>query len=338
MNYLFRLFFSLPFLVSIFLLATLNFACAQNLSNVRAEEQSDGTIAIYYDMYGGLSFDVSVYCSTDLGKPLRLVSGDVGKGIRGGKNRKIIWRMRQEVETLPFDVYFEVRAKYTTIKVDMITVRGGTFLMGSQGGSLDEMPIRQVKLRGFRLSAKEITVGEYRKFVRATGKQMPARTPQGGWIDNHPMVYVTWYEAQAFCRWAGGSLPTEAEWEFAAKGGTKSQNYTYSGSNQSTRAGWHDINGRYQTHPVGQKIPNELGFYDMSGNVSEWCLDWYQKNYYKKRRNTQNPKGPKKGKRRTLRGGSYIDFAFQTRTAKRTSLPPAIRAKDIGFRLKKNIE
>ncbi len=307
---------------------------AQTLDNVEVVEQDDGTIAIYYDIYGGLDFDVSAYCSINLDKPLKLVTGDVGQGVIGGKRKKIVWRMLDEVGELPFDVYFEVRAKFKTIELEMILVTGGTFMMGSSRGSLDEAPVHQVTLNDFYLSAKEVTVSEYRQFAQATGMQMPARTPEGGWLDHNPMVYITWYEAQAFCEWAGGSLPSEAQWEFAARGGMISQNYEYSGSNRSTQVGWHDINSGYKIHPVGTKYANELGFYDMSGNVSEWCHDWYSKTYYKQSK-AKNPKGPSQTKRKVLRGGSCIDFAFLNRVAKRTSLPPAIRAKDVGFRLMK---
>lgn len=321
----------------IFLVGVCSLSQAQTLDNVEIEEQEDGTIAIYYDIYGGLDFDVSVFCSTDLENPLKLVRGDVGKGVIGGTRKKVIWRMIDEVGELPFDVYFEVRAKFKTIELEMILVTGGNFMMGSSRGSLDEVPAHQVTLDNFYLSAKEVTVGEYKQFVKATGRQMPARTPQGGWNDDFPMVYVTWYDAQAFCEWAGGTLPTEAEWEFAAKGGMLSNNYVYAGSNRSTQVGWHDINSGYKLHSVGTKNPNELGFYDMSGNASEWCFDWYSKTYYK-RAEAKNPQGAKKSKRKALRGGSFIDFAFLNRTAKRTSLPPAIRAKDVGFRLKKSVE
>ncbi len=310
---------------------------AQTLDNVQVEEQEDGTIAIYYDIYGGLEFDVSVYCSTDLKKPLKMVSGDVGKGVTGGKRKKIVWRMLDEYGELPFDVYFEVKAKFKTIELEMVYVTGGTFMMGSNRGVDDEKPLHSVILDDFYLSKYEVTVGEYRQFAEATGRQMPARTPEGGWVDEHPMVFVTWYEAQEFCEWAGGSLPTEAEWEFAARGGMISQNYLYSGSNISTATGWHDINSKYEVHPVGTKNPNELGLHDMSGNVSEWCYDWYDRNYYKKSE-SENPQGPKKAKNKTLRGGSYIDFAFQVRSTKRGSLPPAFRGKNIGFRLKKPVE
>ena len=125
-------------------------------------------------------------------------------------------------------------------------------------------------------------------------------------------------------------MPTEAEWEFAARGGNKSKGYKYAGSNNIDSVAWYDGNSGNETHPVAQKQPNELGLYDMSGNVYEWCQDWYGEY----RNNSQtNPTGPKSGDFRVPRGGSWLDFARYCRTSYRDSFTPSYRDGSLGLRL-----
>ncbi len=310
---------------------------AQSIENIRAEEMDDGRVAILFDIIGEIEFDVSVFCSAFPDKPLRQVSGDVGPNTRGGPGKRIVWDILNEISFLPPDVYFEIRARYKTIDLNWMYVEGGTFTMGSMTGPRDEQPLHSVQVSDFYITTHEITVAEYRKFCQTTGRRMPSQTPEWGWDENNPIVYVSWFDAQAFSEWAGGRLPTEAEWEFAAKGGTKTRNTEYSGSNQSMVVAWHDVNAKSQSQPVGLKPANELELYDMSGNVSEWCADWFDKEYYKKSPKS-NPKGPAKGERKTLRGGSFLDFAFSNRVTKRMSLTPGTKSKDVGFRVVKDIE
>ena len=159
---------------------------------------------------------------------------------------------------------------------------------------------------------------------------MPS-APSWGWQENHPIVNVTWDDASAYAQWAGKRLPTEAEWEYAARGGRLSKGYTYSGGNDPGAVAWYDGNSGKQTQPVGEKSPNELGLYDMSGNVWEWCADLYDENYY---RNSpkQDPTGPSSGQFRVLRGGSWNINDSYCRLTYRNWFFPSLRGNNIGFR------
>ena len=221
--------------------------------------------------------------------------------------------------------------KAKTIK--MVFVKGGEFAMGNRLGGTDEKPEHKVLLSNYYISKHEITVKEYKNFCKATGTPMP-NMPIWGWNDNHPIVNVNWQEAQDFCRWAGGRLPTESEWEFAARGGSKSNNTKYSGSNNANEVGWYNNNSKEQTtKEVGTKpIMNELGIKDMSGNVWEWCFDWYAENYYSSSIKN-NPKGPVNGSERVLRGGSWQGLVSYTTNTYRNMREPNYRKPYIGFRL-----
>jgi formylglycine-generating enzyme required for sulfatase activity len=124
--------------------------------------------------------------------------------------------------------------------------------------------------------------------------------------DNYPVVYVTWYGANEYCKWKGGSLPTDAQWEYAARGGNQSRGYKFIGSDNAKEVSWYDDNSGKRTHEVGTKKPNELGIYDMGGNAYEWCLDYYDKYYYRKSDKT-DPVNLKRSRSKVIRGGSYYN-------------------------------
>jgi len=191
---------------------------------------------------------------------------------------------------------------------DMVFVAGGTFRMRINDRYSNEKLVHSVTVSNFYISKTEVTVAQYRAFCQAIGRQMPL-APRWGWQENHPIVNVTWNDAMEFCQWAGCRLPTEAEWEYAARGGNKSENYAYSGSNNAEDVAWHNINSGDRTHLVGTKQSNELGLYDMSGNVWEWCSEC------------------------VLCGGSWNDDADVCMAAERIRNYPSPRIYSIGFRV-----
>jgi formylglycine-generating enzyme required for sulfatase activity len=162
--------------------------------------------------------------------------------------------------------------------------------------------------------------------------------PSWGWKDTHPMVNINYNDANAYCNWLSEKtgkdyrLPTEAEWEFAARGGNNSNNYTYSGSNDLEEVGWSTDNSGSSTQACGRKKPNELGLYDLSGNVWEWCKDWYDSNYYSNSPSS-NPRGPSSGSDRVLRGGCWYYPATDCRVANRSYRDPTNRYIHYGFRV-----
>jgi formylglycine-generating enzyme required for sulfatase activity len=148
-----------------------------------------------------------------------------------------------------------------------------------------------------------------------------------GWAnENMPITNVIWDDATAYCGWMGGRLPTEAEWEYAARGGSTETRY----GNLDDIA-WYNQNSGNQTHDVAQKPPNGFGLYDMLGNVWEWVNDWYDKNYYQNSP-SQDPKGPASGQWRVLRGGSWGTYSRYVRVSNRYGCNPTVRNGPVGFR------
>lgn len=220
-----------------------------------------------------------------------------------------------------------------------VSIPAGTFTMGSPAsevGRLSDETQHQVTLSAFKMSKYEVTFEQYDLFCEATGRSKP---DDGGWgRGNRPVINVSWYDATAFAEWMGCRLPTEAEWEYAARGGTTTPFST--GNNLTTSQANYDGNypynnnakGEYRekTLPVGSFAANAFGLFDMHGNVCEWCSDWY--GYYSTSAQT-NPKGASSGSFRVFRGGSWINFAYYCRAAYRTGITPDHRHSFIGFRL-----
>jgi formylglycine-generating enzyme required for sulfatase activity len=223
------------------------------------------------------------------------------------------------------------------VKPEVIFVEGGTFNMGSNEGENNEKPVHRVTVSSFSIGKYPVTVGQYKAFCEETGRSMP-EAPGWGWQERHPMVNVTYNDAVAYANWLGEKfggdwrLPTEAEWEYAARGGNKSRGTTYSGSNDLETVGWFADNAGGQTNGVGRKRPNELGIYDMSGNVWEWCRDWYGSDYYASSPSS-NPRGPASGTNRVLRGGSWDYTSTYCRVAIRDFGTPSDRSTFRGFRV-----
>ena len=219
------------------------------------------------------------------------------------------------------------------VPFDMVEVRGGTFRMGAtseQGSDVwdNEKPVHSVTLSGYYIGKTEVT--------QALWKAVMGSNPSKFIGDNLPVEMVSWDDCQEFIRELNAltgqnfRLPTEAEWEFACRGGNNSRGYKYSGSNNLGSVAWYDGNSGNKTHPVGTKAPNELGIYDMSGNVWEWCADWYGD--YSSGAQT-NPTGPYGGSNRVYRGGSWNYDVGRCRSSNRDFYYPWIRDIILGLRL-----
>ncbi len=281
--------------------------------------------------------------------------------------------LKREVRknTVIIAVYEKTEEKYPAAG-GMVLVKGGTFQMGNtrndSEGDSDEKPVHTVTLTyDYWMGKYEVTFDEYDAYTNATGKgQTPDYNsdPRYNKGRGQRPVYVTWWDAIAYCNWLsekegiakaydsngnlldrngnittdikqvkGYRLPTEAEWEYAVRGGTGSKGYKYAGSNDLNEVGWYWQNWgekNLKTQPVGEKKGNELGLYDMSGNAWEWCHDWY--GGYASTTQT-NPTGPSSGSSRVKRGGSWDNNAQFCRVAGRLSNTPTGSGNFLGFRL-----
>ena len=170
-------------------------------------------------------------------------------------------------------------------------------------GYNNEHPRHKVYLNAYYMDKYLVTVKQYRRFCTDTGRKMPY-APPWGWQDDNPIVNVSWNDAAAYAAWVGKRLPTEAEWKKACRSGSTGKYFFGDNESMLGRYAWFNKNSENRTHPVGQKKPNAWGLYDMSGNVWEWCSDWYDANYYKISP-YRNPKGPASGVLRVIRGGSF---------------------------------
>ncbi len=224
----------------------------------------------------------------------------------------------------------------------MVYVPAGPFKMGSTDGEEDERPIHTVTLDAFWIDQTEVTNAMYALCVQAGACNAPVDTTYygDGAYANHPVVYVDWYQASNYCAWVGGRLPTEAEWEKAARGGLEGKRYPWGDELPTCQAGARN-GAQYRgcdglTVAVGTFQPNGYGLYDMAGNVWEWVSDWYDPDYY---RNSpaSNPTGPISGGGRVLRGGSWFDYVKDIRSAVRHGAIPDYSNDFAGFRCLRSI-
>ena len=257
---------------------------------------------------------------------------------------------KREIEILPNDVPLE-----------LLQVEGGTFAMGGEMTD-QEQPIHEVAIPDFYMGKYPITNEQFLPFLQEAGNQEEggrAWVNMGGQyegarcgieeeggtfkcvpdLEHHPMIYVSWFGARTYCKWLSEKtgnryrLPSELEWEYAVRGGKHSKGFQYSGSNKLKEVGWYNVNSHRETKAVGMKLPNELGLYDMSGNVWEWCADHWHNNY---------KDAPKDGRVwleggeenwRVVRGGSWNYLNDDCRVSLRTWDNDFNRYNDLGFRL-----
>jgi len=215
-------------------------------------------------------------------------------------------------------------------------IPGGEFLMGSDTGQDDERPVHRVHVDAFEAGIYPVTRGDYRAFLDATGHDHPRDWHERAFAgDDLPVVGVSWHDAIAYCRWrtAHGSaerLPTEAEWERAARGGIEGATFPWGDAIPS----WIPDGGRGPLPapwPVTLGEPNAYGLYGIAANIHEWCADWHDRGYYAISP-PSNPRGPDSGLRRSSRGGSWRHAITISRSAARSKIDPSFRYTDYGFR------
>ncbi len=219
--------------------------------------------------------------------------------------------------------------------IQLTLIPAGSFLMGSPasevGRGFPEGPQHEVSIsQDFWMAKHEVTNAQYDRFLRATSHPKPKYRDDNAFTGpDQPVIGVSWNDADAYCRWAGMELPTEAQWEYAARAGTTSSYWSGDSEADLARVGWYSANGGNATMPVGQKPANAWGLHDMHGNVWNWTADWYGE--YSSSALT-DPTGPAKGSHRVFRGGSWIDLAIGARAAIRMWHEPAARGRVLSFR------
>jgi formylglycine-generating enzyme required for sulfatase activity/tRNA A-37 threonylcarbamoyl transferase component Bud32 len=283
----------------------------------------------------------------EMGEPLAAAGAEINHPLADVKQVQ-----DQEPKPLPGDT---PRKKEDTsnLEIEMVAIPGGTFQMGSDSGEADEKPVHNVTVSPFYMGKTEVTVGQWKKFVEASGYRSEAESGDGAYIwnkqkwekkiaanwnnpgfnqdDNHPVTCISWQDCQEYIKWLNMKtgkryrLPSEAEWEYACRAGTTGERY----GNLDAIA-WYFNNSGQTTHPVGQKQANGFGLFDMLGNVWEWCQDWYG-GYSGS--SQANHTGPATGSLRVDRGGGWSGGAGILRSANRGRFDPGYRYDSLGFRL-----
>lgn len=270
--------------------------------------------------------------------------------------------------------FWPAAAEDPPIGAGWVPIPVGSFEMGATASELDaawkrfdwppearrravnEEPLHTVSLRAFQMTRHEVSVADFRRYCKAVGREMPD-PPEWGWEDSHPVVNVSWDDAQAFCAWAGGRLPTEAEWEYAARGdaggaGSKPHRlFVWGDVDPAGGAGFGNLpdeslkqvrpdrkifegyrDGFAFTAPCGSFSSNSRGLHDLAGNAFEWCADWYGVSYYSSSP-AADPAGPERGDYRVLRGGSWLSDPYGLRVSYRYYELPGYRSYYVGFRV-----
>lgn len=225
------------------------------------------------------------------------------------------------------------------VSEDMVTIPAGPFVRGTQAGGFDEQPERSIYLDSFSIDRYEVTNGQYQAFVTKTNHRHPG--PPSRYAKNmvrmrglnQPVVYVSWDDADAYCRWKGKRLPTEAEWEKAMRG-TDGRLWPWGNVQDLNAANWARVDDGFEaTAPVGslKHDVSPYGIVDGAGNVMEWVADWYAEDSYRDPAD-KNPLGPEHGLFRVMRGGAYTSTGSDIRITSRSKMVPDFRDETIGFR------
>ncbi|SSC12402.1 conserved exported protein of unknown function [Mesotoga infera] len=292
----------------------------------------------------------------------RLLSGSE-LGVSPGKIKSIVFLKENtsgDIEPISSQVA-------TNDLQNMVLVEKGSFTMGDTWGDgySDEKPVHTVTFTyDFYIGKYEVTFEEYDIFCEATGRSKPSDNNWGR--ETRPVINVSWNDAVAYCNWlsekeklpkaydsngnlldkdgrittdpskvVGYRLPTEAEWEYAARGGNKSRGYKFAGSDNVNDVAWYTSNSGSKTQEVGKKLPNELGIYDMSGNVWEWCSDWYVSYSSSAQTNSYNSNN---GSNRVYRSGSWVNIEAVARVAYRSFYTPTYTSHYLGFRICRTVQ
>lgn len=228
---------------------------------------------------------------------------------------------------------------FSQIDKDMVLIQAGEFIMG-KNKKADASPEHKVILESFYMDKYEVTNAQYFKFCQETKKKLPefwgmVKYFSGIVYPKHPVVGINWRDAEAYAKWAGKRLPTEAEWEYAARGGLIGKEFPNGKNIDSSKANY-TIKGESKgAVAVGSYSPNGFGLYDMAGNVCEWVADWYDKDCYKNSPR-KNPKGPKDGKFKVFRGGGWHSGPGCINVFRRNALPSNWVDFNVGFRCVKD--
>ena len=334
------------------------------VSNVVVKQIDIDHVLIRYDVAeaDGDRVKISLRVSDDGGKTFNVqaskLEGDVGQGISSGTGKEIVWTIDDDIplhklgENYVIGVVaddlagFSDRITWEKDGAEMAFIPAGFFEMGSGDGRDNEKPVHMVELEAFYMDVNEVTVGQFKRFAEESGYAYDRWNSVAKYspTDGHPMIYVSWDDATAYTQWASKRLPTEAEWEYVARGGLDGKRYPWGDDESVARdhANYSGTGGKDQwegppnggTAPVGSFDSNGYGLYDVVGNVWEWCSDWYGENYYTNSplKNPKGPKGPDTGQFWVLRGGAWNNLTKHLRAAYRLNNYPTTRRYDSGFR------
>jgi len=243
------------------------------------------------------------------------------------------------------------KSKLVKTDTNLVFIKGKAFKMGDNNGENDEKPAHRVKLSDFYIGKYELSNNEFAVFLNEKGNKYETHAYwinlEGKWrtlkcriykkdnkylvekgYENHPVNFVNWYGANAYCKWKGGRLPTEAEWEYVAATGSDIS----IDNNTIDQIAWYADNSNNKIHKTGSKKPNKLGIHDLQGSLWEWCSDWYDTGYYAKSKR-KNPINTNKADYKVIRGGSWANNKTMMQVTNRNAINPGINKINLGFRI-----